>query len=116
MTHERGDRAFRRPLAFLFSLLGLAAMAAVPGPVRGQEVLTTPERTVTVPVARSALLTTPMRLQRVSIADPAIADAVVVSPRELLVNGKAVGSTSLFVWDETGRPHLYAVDVPADVA
>lgn len=115
MSGSRGDRACRRPRAFAL-LLGLLAASSAPEGLRAQEVLSQPERVVTVPPAKSVLLTTPTRLQRISIGDPAVADAVVVSPREILVNGKAVGTTSLFTWDDTGRPHLYAIEVPADVA
>lgn len=38
-----------------------------------------------------------------SISEPKIADAVVVSPREVMVNAKATGQTTLVVW-ETGAP------------
>lgn len=81
-----------------------------------QQVLSEPEQVVTVAKGQSALLTVPARLTRVSVGDPGIAEAVVVSPREVLVNGKAVGTTSLFAWDETGRIRLYALEVRADVA
>jgi len=35
---------------------------------------------------------------RVSVTNPAIADVFVISPRQILVNGKAVGTTSLVVF------------------
>src|SRR5436309_2262575 len=35
---------------------------------------------------------------RVSVADPAIADALVVSPQQLLINGLTHGSTTLILW------------------
>jgi pilus assembly protein CpaC len=62
------------------------------------------------------LITNPTQLQRFSIADPAIAEAIIVSPTELVVNGKALGSTSLLLWDASGSPRLYAVEVTADAA
>jgi pilus assembly protein CpaC len=39
-------------------------------------------------------------VKRVSIADPEVADATVTTPTQILVNGKALGSTSLVVWNE----------------
>lgn len=42
-------------------------------------------------------------LVRVAIADPAIADVVVVSKSEVIVNGKTEGRTTLHVWDASGR-------------
>lgn len=51
---------------------------------------------------------------RVAVAEPKVADAVVVSPREVMVNAKGVGSTSVVVW-ETGSPPLrYTVRVKPD--
>lgn len=52
-------------------------------------------------------------LDRVAVADPKIADVVVVSDREILVNGKAEGTTSLHVWDRGGRT-TYKVRVFVD--
>ena len=49
-----------------------------------------------------------------TIGDPAIADANVVSPTEAVINGKALGSTTLLVWDNSGSPRIYSVEVTAD--
>lgn len=40
---------------------------------------------------------------RVAVANPNIADVVVVSTAELIVNGKSEGRTTLYVWDSSGR-------------
>ena len=37
-----------------------------------------------------------------------------VSPTEILINGKTLGTTSLFLWDNTGTIKLYSVEVTAD--
>ncbi len=55
-------------------------------------------------------------LQRVSIADPNIADAVVVSANEIVVNAKALGQTTLLLWDQGGGRAMYQVHVTADAA
>jgi pilus assembly protein CpaC len=39
---------------------------------------------------------------------------VVVSPTEVLINGKTLGTTSLFLWDNSGAIKLYSVEVTAD--
>lgn len=98
-----------RPLRRLVSLLAGLALAtlASPGGASAQEVLTIPRGT-------SSLVTSPSNIQRVSIGDPTIADAVVVSPREVLVNARALGSTTLIVWDATDTRRLYTVEVTAD--
>jgi pilus assembly protein CpaC len=40
---------------------------------------------------------------RVAVANPNIADVVVVSKAELIINGKSLGRTILYVWDSMGR-------------
>jgi len=42
-------------------------------------------------------------MTRVSITDPEIADIVDASSEELLIVGKEIGKTALFVWDEDGK-------------
>ena len=68
-----------------------------------------------VMVGRSLVINTPTRLKRVSIADSAIADAVIVSPSQILVNGKAPGAVSLVLWDESGQSQSFEVLVELDV-
>jgi len=52
------------------------------------------------------------RMQRVAVVQPTIADVVVSSVNELLVIGKTVGHTQLYVWDRAGR-HQFSVSVTA---
>ncbi|MEA2712744.1 MAG: pilus assembly protein CpaC [Gemmatimonadales bacterium] len=73
-----------------------------------------PEQVVSVSKGASALLVNTTAIQRFSIGDPAVAEAVVVSPTEILINGKTLGTTSLFLWDNTGAIKLYSVEVTAD--
>jgi pilus assembly protein CpaC len=42
-------------------------------------------------------------IARAAIGDPSIADIAVLSTTQLLVNGKALGETNLFVWDKRGQ-------------
>src|SRR4029077_5917378 len=45
-------------------------------------------------VGRSLVITSPARIKRVSLADPEIAEAIVVSPTQVLVNGRKPGGVS----------------------
>jgi pilus assembly protein CpaC len=83
-------------------------------PAVAQRVVRAPEQVVSVSKGASALLVNTTNIQRFSIGDPAVAEAVVVSPTEILINGKALGTTSLFLWDNTGAIKLYSVEVTAD--
>ena len=53
---------------------------------------------VLLTAGRSTVLATDFDITRIAITNPAIADAVVVQPREILIDGKAPGTVSLIVW------------------
>jgi len=66
-------------------------------------------------VGRSLVITSPSRIKRVSLADPEIAEALVVSPVQVLVNGKKPGGVSLLIWDESDQSQAFEVSVDIDV-
>jgi pilus assembly protein CpaC len=66
--------------------------------VHGQEA----EPTISVTVNQSKVVRLGTRSKTVSVAQPEIADVVVLDPNQLLINGKSVGKTSLVVWNERG--------------
>ena len=89
-------------LAFAGALLiagvspaSLAAQAAQPAPADFPRVHVT--------AGRSTIVETPFDITRIAVTNPAIADAVVVQPREVLVDGKAPGTISLIVWGTESR-------------
>jgi pilus assembly protein CpaC len=53
-------------------------------------------------------------IQKVVVAEPKIADAVVISPREVMVNAKGPGHTTLLIWEEGGDPAQYEIAVSKD--
>jgi pilus assembly protein CpaC len=53
---------------------------------------------MTLTVGRGQLVQFPDDASRVSVSDPAIADAVVVSPHDVVLNGKAPGNTTIMIW------------------
>jgi len=66
-------------------------------------------------VGRSLVITSPNRIKRISLADPAVAEALVVSPTQVLVNGKTPGGVSLLIWDEADQSQAFEVSVDIDV-
>ncbi|HEY4682365.1 MAG TPA: type II and III secretion system protein family protein [Candidatus Acidoferrales bacterium] len=66
-------------------------------------------------VGRSLVITSPARLKRVSVADPNIADAITVSPNQILINGKSPGGVSLVLWDENDQSQTFDVMVDMDI-
>jgi pilus assembly protein CpaC len=66
-------------------------------------------------VGRSIVITSPTRIKRVSIADPTIAEALVVSPYQVVVNGKTPGGVSLLLWDDMDQSQAFEVSVDIDI-
>ena len=105
----------RRRLPSLALLASAAVLALLsPRSASAQVVVRDPVRVLTLAKGASLLLVNPVNFQRYTIGDPGIAEPVVVSPTELLINAKGVGTTSLILWDVGGGPRLYTVEVAAD--
>jgi pilus assembly protein CpaC len=56
-----------------------------------------------VTAGRSTVLTTEFDVTRIALTNPVIAEATVVAPREILIDGKAPGTISLIVWGASAR-------------
>lgn len=69
-----------------------------------------------VMVGKSLLVSTTDRLRRVSVTDPAVADAMVVTPTQVLVHGRAPGEVSLILWDDQERSRSFDLRVDVDVS
>jgi pilus assembly protein CpaC len=67
-------------------------------------------------VGRSAIVDVGSAIARVSLTSADIADAVVTSANQLLVNGKMPGTISMYVWERTGGLHRYEIVVQRDLA
>lgn len=95
---------------------GGAASANRDGTESSQGLRRTREQTVIDVAANgSAVLDLDYRLERVSISNPEIAKTVVVGARELLVNGKKTGTTTMVLWGKNGQRTIYSINVTADV-
>src|SRR5579872_4722895 len=68
-----------------------------------------------VMVGKSLLINTTERLKRVSVTDPNVADAIVVTPTQILVHGRSPGEVSLLIWDEAERSRSFDLRVDVDV-
>jgi len=76
--------------------------AAAPNGVPGKLMVT---------VGKSLIIDSPMKIQRISFANGELIEAVAVNAREVLINGKAPGETSLIIWQEGGSRLLYDLTV-----
>lgn len=97
-------------LAVLATVLLLSpSLTAMQGPVASQPTPTAQPTSaqqfpkVALTAGRSTVITTDFDVSRIAVTSPDIADAVVVQPREILIDGKKAGTVSLIVWGPTGR-------------
>ena len=92
---------------FFASVLGLSMSNAQADPAADK---------VTLAVSQSRTLTLARPAKRVSIANPELADVVVLSPTEYYLLARDVGVTNLLVWDrETGNRSSIEVEVTHDL-
>lgn len=83
-------------------LATLTAQAPPPAPA--------PE-TWNVTVGKSMVVDSPLPIERISVADPTLAEVVAVDPRQVLVNGRSPGETSVIVWQDGGGRLVYNLKV-----
>jgi len=66
---------------------------------------------LSVVAGKSVLLDCAAPVERVAVGLGGIAEAMAVSPMEILVNGKAVGETTLILWEKGGNREFFNVVV-----
>ncbi|HEV3332403.1 MAG TPA: pilus assembly protein N-terminal domain-containing protein [Bryobacteraceae bacterium] len=71
---------------------------------------------LTVTVGKSLVIDSPINIRRVSVANGDLVEAVAVNPKEVLINGKGAGDTSLVIWQENGTRLLYDLTVRMNTA
>jgi pilus assembly protein CpaC len=70
-----------------------------------------PPHELLVIAGKSAVVNTDLPIERVSVGFGEIAEATVVAPREVLLNAKAPGDTSLIIWQRGGGKLFFDVGV-----
>ena len=65
---------------------------------------------------RGELLTFRQDITKVAISEPKVADAVVISPREVMVNAKGAGRATLVVWETGAEPARWEIQVAKDTS
>ena len=84
------------PTAVIGLLIGAVCVLSAQQPIP-------PVQQIALTAGRSTVLQTDFEITRIAVTNPAIADAVVVQPREVLIDGKAPGTVSLIIWGATER-------------
>jgi len=86
-------------------LLALAGVLSAPATARAKN----PQ--IDVIAGQSVTYKLDAEVKTVSISDSEVADVVVAGPREVLLNGKAIGLTTLVIWDEFNVSRVFNVTV-----
>jgi pilus assembly protein CpaC len=105
-----------RGLAMIKSGRVFAALAVLCGAIAAGLAQTAPPRELTLVVGRGELLQFNADVNRVAVSEPKVADAVVVSPREVMINGKGIGKATIVIWETGSIPARYQVDVREDLS
>jgi pilus assembly protein CpaC len=122
ISSRTGSRRRAGQLAVLAALISFGVSGAKAQPVpAGQAAEPAPAQAGELPqvlhllVGRSLVIASPTRIKRVSLADPSIAEAIVVSPNQVVLNGKMPGGVSLLIWDENEQTQNFEVSVDIDI-
>ncbi len=74
------------------------------------------EQSISTFVGKSKLLKFNDPVIRVAVGDPNVADFKIVSPQELFILGKAVGTTNILLWHKSGKSTLLDTTIAIDLA
>ena len=93
------------------SLLGAGCLAAPLAAAETQQSAAGRSEEIQMTVGKAVILDHPDEITRVSISNPEVADAVAVSTREVLLNAKGPGVTTLALWSRNGDRNLFTLNV-----
>src|SRR6266508_974187 len=106
------SRIARRLVGFLFAIGSLSAVGQnAPQPAAPGE-----GETVHVLVGKSVVINVQAPLTRVLSSNPAAVETLATSPTQVVIEGKAAGSSSLILWDASGRSQVFDVVTDVDIA
>jgi pilus assembly protein CpaC len=64
-----------------------------------------------ITVGKSAIIDYPSDVRQIETSNPEVLDASPITTREILLNGKGVGNSTMIVWSKTGQRTFYDVNV-----
>ena len=103
-TPRRGRQGagavFALPYAAILALAATAVLAQAPAVTQAPA---TASRDLTIIVGKAVLVDSPAVIERIAVSNSDLAEAIVVTPNEIMVNGKVAGETSMIVWQVGGN-------------
>ncbi len=98
-------------LAFLIFVFFAVSRAEETVVLQSQEA-----KTIQLVVGKSSILNVARPTRRVSVANPDIADILLVSPYQIYVTGKVAGTTNLILWEDKTGYAIYDLVVNYDIS
>lgn len=113
------DKTFLRAAGVLVALLSATAMTSEALARQASGVTTSqdaPGKRISMGVGKSIIVDLPRDAGEIFVGNPAIANAVVRTPRKLYIIGVAAGQTTIFAMDRSGAPiEKFELNVGRDV-
>jgi pilus assembly protein CpaC len=106
----------RIPPAASFGAVAILAAFALGAQEAPQTAAQQTARELVLTVGKSLVVNSAANIERVAVGFGDVAEARAVGPREVLLDGKAPGETSLIVWQEGGNKLFFDVVVRANPA
>jgi pilus assembly protein CpaC len=122
MKMNCNDQSARHSRLWVSALAIGAVMIATAGAASGNELIvrkvsSVPDsQQVGLVVGKSTVVDLTVPIKRASLADPQIADAIVLSPKQIYVTGKSYGTTNLTIWGREDQViAVFDLDVGVDL-
>ncbi len=96
-----------RTIANITALLACAAFAVL---------AQTSSKPIQLIIGQGELVQFAQDISKVVVAEPKVADAIVVGPRDVMVTAKGIGRTTLIIWEEGKGPARFDIQVLLDQA
>jgi pilus assembly protein CpaC len=115
----------RRLIPFIVAMLCASLMFSVTGAAQAQEISVSgsfenPQKdpvAINVLVGQSRVINFDRKIGRFSVSNPEVAEAVLVAPDQVLVNGKAFGQVNFIAWEkDSGKFVVFDVFVRANLS
>ena len=108
---------------FMFPLAGVVGLILLSSPSEGlaqgltyQAVQVNEPKELRLTVGESKIIETGSPFKRASVANPDVADQIVLSPKQLYLTGKEIGTTTLTLWGRDGKvSNVFDIQIAPDV-
>ena len=108
---------FYATLPFLMALISFPLVDKVFGEgLTHQAVQVDTPQILRLTTGESKIVETSTAFKRASVANPEISDQIVLSPKQVYLTGKAIGTTTLTLWGKSGQvENVFTVQVSPDI-